>query len=132
MHVSNEEIAAMRERLKSRQEARRVEADIDQVISMVSKHRVSREVPEPEVKTAAEPEAKIVSHEILTMDRRMKPVEDVALAALLAALYVFSFLAFFAWRSIIGPPGVWLAAAEICLLPYLAEVSNDFRSASQC
>lgn len=130
MNVTEEQISAMRARLKSRQEARRAEADIDQVISMVSKRRFPQKVPEPEAKAAAEPEAKMVSHEILTMARRMKLVEDVFWVGILAAWAVFSCLAFVSWRAGAGSPGAWLAAAEICLLPYLMKVPNDVRQPS--
>lgn len=117
MNITEEEISAMKARLKSRQEDRRLEADIDEVIALVGKHRAAGD--------AEKPEQKVTSHEILAMARRMKLIEDVSGVVIIAAWAICSGVAVISWRTGTGSPGIWLAAAEICLLPYLARIPND-------
>ena len=127
MNVMEEQISAMLARLRKRQEDRRAEADIDEVIALVGKHRSNPAAPaREEQETAPEPE-RMICHEVLTMARRMKLIEDVSRIAVIAAWAVFSCVSLITWRTG-GSPGAWLAAAEICLLPYLAKVPNDVKS----
>lgn len=127
MQVSNEEIAAMKARLANRQEVRRAEADISEVIAIVNKHRFFPEAPAPvlETKAAADPEQKMICHEVIVMARRMKLIEDVSGIAVIAAWAVFTCMALIGWITGTGSPGIWLAVAEICLIPYLAKVPRE-------
>lgn len=128
MSVTKEQIVAMLARLKKRQEDRRAEADIDEVIALVGKHRPFPEAPvkEEPMAVAVEPE-RMICHEVLTMARRWKLIEDVTRIALIAGWAVCAIMAFSSWRTG-GSPGAWLAAAEICLIPYLAKVPSDVKS----
>ena len=130
MDVTEEQISAMLARLKKRQEDRRAEADIDEVIALVGKHLPFPEAPAREgpVTVEAEPE-RMICHEVLTMARRWKLVEDVSRITIIAVWAVCAILAFSSWRTG-GSPGAWLAAAEICLIPYLAKVPSDVKSPS--
>lgn len=128
MNITKEQISAMLARLKKRQEDRRAEADIDEVIALVGKHRPFPEAPakeEPRV-VAMEPE-RMICHEVLVMARRWKLIEDVSRIVLIAVWAVCAIMAFSSWRAG-GSPGAWLAAAEICLIPYLAKVPSDVKS----
>lgn len=128
MNVTKEQIVAMLARLKKRQEDRRAEADIDEVIALVGKHRPFPEAPvkeEPRV-VAMEPE-RMICHEVLTMARRMKMIEDVCRIVIIAVWAVCAIMAFSSWRTG-GSPGAWLAAAEICLIPYLAKVPGEVKN----
>lgn len=129
MQVSNEEIAAMKARLKNRQEERRAEADIDEVIALVGKRRFFPEAPAPapEAKSAADPEQKMICHEVLEMARKMKTIEDVFRIAVLVAWAAFSCMAFVSWRTGFGSPGAWLAMAEICLMLSLEKVPGEVK-----
>lgn len=128
MSVTEEQISAMLARLKKRQEDRRAEADIDEVIALVGKHRPFPEAPvkEEPMAVAVEPE-RMICHEVLTMARRWKLIEDVTRIVIIAGWAVCSCLALVSWRTG-GSPGAWLAAAEICLIPYLAKVPSDVKS----
>ena len=130
MNVTEDQISAMLARLQKRQEDRRAEADIDEVISLVGKRRPFPEAPDREepVAVEAEPE-RMICHEVLTMARRMKLIEDVSRIAIIAGWAVCAIMAFSSWRAG-GSPGAWLAAAEICLIPYLAKVPSDVKSPS--
>lgn len=129
MNVTEDQISAMLARLKKRQEDRRAEADIDEVIALVGKHRPFPEAPDREEwEIAPEPE-RMICHEVLTMARRWKLVEDVSRIAIIAVWAVCAIMAFSSWRAG-GSPGAWLAAAEICLIPYLAKVPSDVKSPS--
>ena len=137
MNVTEDQISAMLARLKKRQEDRRAEADqadrraeadIDEVIALAGKHRPFPEAPvkEEPMAVAVEPE-RMICHEVLTMARRWKLIEDVTRIALIAVWAVCAIMAFSSWRAG-GSPGAWLAAAEICLIPYLAKVPSDVKS----
>ena len=130
MDVTEEKISAMLARLKKRQEDRRAEADIDEVIALVGKHRPFPEAPvkEKPMAVAVEPE-RMICHEVLTMARRMKTIEDVCRIVIIAVWAVCAIMAFSSWRTG-GSPGAWLAAAEICLIPYLVKVPSDVKSPS--
>ena len=130
MDVTEEKISAMLARLKKRQEDRRAEADIDEVIALVGKHRPFPEAPvkEKPMAVAVEPE-RMICHEVLTMARRMKTIEDVCRIVIIAVWAVCAIMAFSSWRAG-GSPGAWLAAAEICLIPYLVKVPSDVKSPS--
>lgn len=129
MNVTEDQISAMLARLKKRQEDRRAEADIDEVIALVGKHRPFPEAPDrEELEIAPEPE-RMICHEVLTMARRMKTIEDVCRIVIIAVWAVCAIMAFSSWRAG-GSPGAWLAAAEICLIPYLAKVPSDVKSPS--
>ena len=128
MNVTEDQISAMLARLKKRQEDRRADADIDEVIALVGKHRPFPEAPAKEkpMAVAVEPE-RMICHEVLTMARRMKMIEDVFRIVIIAVWAVCAIMAFSSWRAG-GSPGAWLAAAEICLIPYLAKVPSDVKS----
>ena len=130
MNVTEDQISAMLARLKKRQEDRRADADIDEVIALVGKHRPFPEAPvkEKPMAVAVEPE-RMICHEVLTMARRMKMIEDVCRIVIIAVWAVCAIMAFSSWRTG-GSPGAWLAAAEICLIPYLAKVPSDVKSPS--
>ena len=130
MNVTEDQISAMLARLKKRQEDRRAEADIDEVIALVGKHRPFPEAPvkEKPMAVAVEPE-RMICHEVLTMARRMKTIEDVCRIVIIAVWAVCAIMAFSSWRAG-GSPGAWLAAAEICLIPYLVKVPSDVKSPS--
>lgn len=130
MNVTEDQISAMLARLKKRQEDRRAEADIDEVIALVGKRRPFPEAPvkEKPMAVAVEPE-RMICHEVLTMARRWKLVEDVSRIAIIAVWAVCAVMAFTSWRAG-GSPGAWLAAAEICLIPYLVKVPSDVKSPS--
>lgn len=126
MNVTEEEVSAMLARLKKRQEDRRADADIDAVIALVGKHSPPPEAPAREERRIAPGPERMICHEVLTMARRMKLIEDVCKIAVIAAWAVCAIMAFISWRTG-GSPGAWLAAAEICLIPYLAKAPNDVR-----
>ena len=137
MNVTKEQIVAMLARLKKRQEDRRAEADqedrraeadIDEVIALAGKHRHFPEAPvkEEPIAVAVEPE-RMICHDVLTVARRWKLVEDVSRIAIIAVWAVCAIMAFSSWRTG-GSPGAWLAAAEICLIPYLAKVPGEVKN----
>ena len=128
MNVTKEQIVAMLARLKKRREDRRAEADINEVIALVGKHRHFPEAPvkEEPIAVAVEPE-RMICHEVLTVARRWKLVEDVSRIAIIAVWAVCAIMAFSSWRTG-GSPGAWLAAAEICLIPYLAKVPWEVKN----
>lgn len=127
MNVTEEQIAAMLARLKKRQEERRAEADIDEVIALVGKHRPFPEAPAREEREIAPEPERMICHEVLTLSRRMKLIEDVSKIAIIAVWAVCAIMAFSSWRTG-GSPGAWLAAAEICLIPYLAKVPGEVKN----
>ena len=127
MNVTEEQIAAMLARLKKRQEDRRAEADIDEVIALVGKHRPFPEAPAGEEREIAPEPERMICHEVLTLARRMKLIEDVSKIAIIAVWAVCAIMAFSSWRTG-GSPGAWLAAAEICLIPYLAKVPGEVKN----
>lgn len=127
MNVTEEQIAAMLARLKKRQEDRRAEADIDEVIALVGKHRPFPEAPAREEREIAPEPERMICHEVLTLARRMKLIEDVSKIAIIAVWAVCAIMAFSSWRTG-GSPGAWLAAAEICLIPYLAKVPGEVKN----
>lgn len=127
MNVTEEQIAAMLARLKKRQEDRRAEADIDEVIALVGKRRPFPEAPAREEREIAPEPERMICHEVLTLARRMKLIEDVSKIAIIAVWAVCAIMAFSSWRTG-GSPGAWLAAAEICLIPYLAKVPGEVKN----
>ena len=127
MNVTEDQISAMLARLKKRQEDRRAEADIDEVIALVGKHRPFPEAPDREEREIAPEPERMICHEVLTMARRMKTIEDVCRIVIIAVWAVCAIMAFSSWCAG-GSPGAWLAAAEICLIPYLAKVPSDVKS----
>ena len=127
MNVTEEQIAAMLARLKKRQEDRRAEADIDEVIALVGKHRPFPEAPAREEREIAPEPERMICHEVLTLARRMKLIEDVSKIAIIAVWAVCAIMSFSSWRTG-GSPGAWLAAAEICLIPYLAKVPGEVKN----
>ena len=129
MNVTEDQISAMLARLKKRQEDRRAEADIDEVIALVGKHRPFPEAPAREEREIAPEPERMICHEVLTLARRMKLIEDVSKIAIIAVWAVCAIMAFSSWRTG-GSPGAWLAAAEICLIPYLVKVPSDVKSPS--
>lgn len=123
MNVSREEVAALKRRLQDRQEERRAEADIDKAISMVNRHREARRQGAGQDSGSAEKVT--VSQEIITLARRMKAIEDVTGAVVVAGWAVSMVMAWVSWRNGFGSPGIWLAAAECLMLLCLARVPHD-------